>query len=440
MTATEDRYAARSWLSRWKTNLESFLAAKRIWVEYVVVALILCISGNYAFNLCGHPRTALLITACLFGLLLPIYQVPSVSLRLCIASMSFGVILLIQSIAFSFFPTITIAGFFVRLFIGYAAFRLVRDFPRVYINVMCGVVILSLCFYIPEQLCHAFEVDFQSFFHGLRSPEAQHDFHLVVHNFHYDSVSYRNSAFFWEPGAFAGYLLVALIFLGLVKEQFKARSHWRRVVVLFVGLLTTFSTTGYALVPLALLLHFRLDGRGKTVAIRSFMVFYALALLVEGVTYRSVVGRWPVKDKVVQQYTDAVHNDGGRYSDRFDNLAADLEYIRRRPILGWGLNSKTRYMLHPGQEYGSGHGEGLTDFIVKFGLMGLGIFTLCVWTGFMQVSGQNALMSSLAASLIVLILNGECFLKFPLFLGLMFLEPGQPQTGTHHCKTDSLWL
>jgi hypothetical protein len=212
------------------------------------------------------------------------------------------------------------------------------------------------------------------------------------------------------------------MFLGFEKERFGHRSYWTRLCLLFVGLLTTFSTAGYLFLPFTLWLHFRWDSRAKASAIRSFMLFYVFALSVEFITYRSVVGSKAMKEKITTQYTEAVYEDGGLYQDRFDNLAADLEYIRKRPILGWGLNKETRYMLHRGREYGSGHGEGLTDFIVKFGLMGLGVLFVCLFAGFMQLSRQNIVTSTLAALLILLMLNGECFLNFPLFLGLMFVE------------------
>ena len=423
LTAREKSGGAASCLLGQLRGLDLYLSDKRVWVEYLVVTLLVCISGNYSFNFCGHPRTVLLIVASFFGALLLIYRTPFLTGRFCFAFVSFAGILAAQSIVFSFFPIVTIAGFFVRMFIGLAAFHLVRNSPRVYVNVLCGIVILSLCFYIPEQVCRAFGVDLQSFFHLLTtSGQAKGDLHLIIHNFHYDSVPYRNAAFFWEPGAFAGYVLLALIFLGLEKEQFTARSYWTRICLLFVGLLTTFSTAGYLLLPFALLLHFRWDDSTKVTAIRSFMLFYVFALSAEFITYRSVVGSGAMKEKITTQYTEALHEDGGQYQDRFDNLAADLEYIRKPPILGWGLNKETRYMLHRGRDYGSGHGEGLTDFIVKFGFVGLGVFSVCLFVGFMQLSRKNIVTSTLAALLILLILNGECFLSFPLFLGLMFIE------------------
>jgi divalent metal cation (Fe/Co/Zn/Cd) transporter len=47
---------------------------------------------------------------------------------------SFLMILAVQSILFNFFPLKTIAGFIIRLFVAFAAVRLVKDFPRIYIN------------------------------------------------------------------------------------------------------------------------------------------------------------------------------------------------------------------------------------------------------------------------------------------------------------------
>ena len=42
----------------------------------------------------------------------------------------------------------------------------------------------------------------------------------------------------------------------------------------------------------------------------------------------------------------------------------------------------------------------------------------------MLLTGKNLALSTFATLLILFILNGECFLSFPLFLGLMFLGEG----------------
>ena len=78
--------------------------------------------------------------------------------------------LAVQSISFNFFPLRRIAGFIIRLFIAFATVRLVKDFPRIYINVMYGICIISLCFYVPEQLFHAVGRDFASLFMPLANP------------------------------------------------------------------------------------------------------------------------------------------------------------------------------------------------------------------------------------------------------------------------------
>ena len=264
--------------------------------------------------------------------------------------------------------------------------------------------------------------------------------HLVIYKF---DVSGRNSSMFWEPGAFGGYLLLAIIFLGLSKEHFQPRAFWVRFIVLLVSLLSTFSTTVYMVLPIALLVYLRL-GENKTKAIGTFILFYAFALSLEAGAYYlnslnnhflSKSESYPVESdlylsnvdsdfifkKIRTQYKNALKQGPCVYHNRFDNIVADLKYIRRCPLLGWGLNDETRYMLHRGAEYGSGHGVGLTDWLCKVGLAGLGVFSLCVLRSFIGMTGGKFFASFVAAVSVLMILNGECFLTHPLFMGLMFI-------------------
>lgn len=65
------------------------------------------------------------------------------------------------------------------------------------------------------------------------------------------TISSRNSGPFWEPGAFQGYIWIAIIFLlfNIDKNQIKNRKCF--FVILIFTLLTTKSTTGYLLMPIA---------------------------------------------------------------------------------------------------------------------------------------------------------------------------------------------
>jgi len=406
-----------------------------LWLQYAVMSVLIVASGNKMFWLHGHPRTAIFIIAAIFGMLLWRQDGNRVSKRFGTVCLCFLAIFVLQAFFFLFFPIITISGFFVRMFMVYAVCRIVRDFTRAYINVLFWLAIVSLCFFLPEQILRANGIEIREIFIPFRT------LHLGIYEFNAPT---RNSGMFWEAGAFGGYLLLAIIFLGLSKEHFRPRAFWIRFVVLLISLLSTYSTVAYMIIPFALLVYFRLR-ENKARAISTFVLFYAFALSLEGGAfylnslnlaslgksnpvqaepdlYRANVDSDFIFKKFYTQSKNAFKSGPGRYRNRFDDIVADSEYIRRRPLLGWGLNDQTRYMLHHGEEYGSGHGVGLTDWLCKVGLAGLGVFSLCVLRSFIELTGGKIVLSLLATVFVLMILNGECFLTHALFMGLMFLE------------------
>jgi hypothetical protein len=109
--------------------------------------------------------------------------------------------------------------------------------------------------------------------------------------------------------------------------------------------------------------------------------------------------------------------------NRFSTLLFDWEYIKRRPILGWGLHPKTRLALDPKDIiiFDRGQGNGISGFVHELGLLGLGIFIAAAWKGLHILSGNIFFRSFLAAAAILLILTSQSYLNYPLFRGLMFL-------------------
>ena len=115
-------------------------------IEYLVVTLLVCMSGNYGVKGAGGLKSD--VVTVLVGLfmmaLLFKYKKARISPGVYAVFAIFFSILAIQCISFNFYPLTTIAGFFVRLFTAYAAIRLVRDFPRIYVRVMFVICVQSL--------------------------------------------------------------------------------------------------------------------------------------------------------------------------------------------------------------------------------------------------------------------------------------------------------
>jgi hypothetical protein len=340
----------------------------------------------------------------------------------------FLMILAVQALFFNFFPLVTIAGFIIDLFVGFAAVRLVNNFPRIYINVMYVICTVSLCFYVPEQLFHAVGRDFASLFTPIVYLVREVflyccDTHILVYNFEFPAEVHRNAGIFWEPGAFAGYILLALIFLGLKKDSYEKQFYMTRLYVMLITLFTTLSTMGYLVCSVVLMIHYRPGGRTAA----ANLGWLSIIIMVSPLLSYGAVRIWNLDHmgpKIIHQYENAVSRSGDNWQrTRFGQVLWDWKYIKRRPIIGWGLHPKTRYALDPRDMLLSkGQGNGLLGFVHTFGLLGLGVFVAAAWKGLYILSGNNFFRSVLAVAAILLMSNGEGFLRSPLFLGLMFLE------------------
>ena len=402
--------------------MNRILKISRTRTDYALVLLMICVSGNPLFTDGRFDEAVLVTTAALAAAVLIRRR------RLAITPASVGVvlaltlILLVQGMLFAFLPVVTTGGFLIRLFIAYATVRAVNRFPKVLVRVMCFLAVLSLCFYLIDTALSLGGVSMRNWF----SPPAVKRlclirYHIILHNFNFseDSLPYRNAGLMWEPAAFAGYLLMAMILLGLDGEQAAHRRYKWALVLLTLCVVTTQSTMAYLVLPFALGLHAALWARRRH-RLRPWPAAIGAVVLAAGVylTWQvDFVGR-----KTTKHYSQAVMKQRGWEINRFGSMLYDLEYIRRRPWMGWGIHKKTRRALNPGTEVDQSQGNGLSDFIAKFGFVGLMVFLWSVWRGLSGLSVRGGLPAAFAVVLLVVMLNGETFLNHPLFLSLMFLS------------------
>lgn len=108
-------------------------------------------------------------------------------------------------------------------------------------------------------------------------------------------------------------------------------------------------------------------------------------------------------------------------ASRFGALRMDLQYIADQPLFGNGLNIKTRFRFHPWITEDIGHGNGMSNFLAYWGIPFFLFWLFCVYKFARKVS-DSSLISFFSLLIIVLILQGEQFLNFPLFL-MFFIIP-----------------
>jgi hypothetical protein len=393
----------------------------------LLVLLTLIYSGNLAPGRVFSEEIQLLIFAFILGAMVFVKHRNIFSSNFLVIAGIFSLIIIIQCVSFSFYPFITIGGFFTRLFIGYAIIRLVDDFPVIYVRVMVGLVILSFIFFIPYLLLSFFGIDIESILSeasnmlGTRSVSRRP---LFLHTF-MGSFSPRNAGMFWEPGAFGGYIILALIFLAFIKNNITKKQYITYFMILSLAILSTLSTMSYIALAFIPFIHYNWRSPQNIFhsnILRFLIGFYLiLPMIIIGSIY-SYKSLSFMEEKIEKELTIAELQEGRWYRGRVGSLVFDWEYIKERPLIGWGINTNTRYALHPWMDTGEGMGNGFSDFIAKFGIVGFFTWLFAVFINLRHNFGNRIFFPLLSCFIILLVLQGERFLNYPLFWALAFIH------------------
>lgn len=219
----------------------------------------------------------------------------------------------------------------------------------------------------------------------------------------------RNFGMFWEPGAYAGYLLIAF-FLFINRLDYLWLNYRKSCIVLIIALLTTFSTTGYIIFSVLLLFFLNdriknkivLWGTGAVVFVGLFYIFNTVGFL---------------GNKILSEYNDAVVMD--QYDVNFSRFGAfmfDLQYIRMHPIFGNGLLKETRFSQHIAfADNLNAFGNGFSGEIAYFGIPFMLIYLISVYRNPSLKQKWRLLI------LIVLLLQGEYFMNYPMYFIFPFV-------------------
>lgn len=388
--------------------------------DYLLMLLTIFVSGNPVFIFPGRTEAFLILTFLLLTAVF-FYRKESLDRSAVAFSALFLPILLYQAYAFNFFSPETIIGFFIRASIGYLAFKIIRKPMQVYRDVMYFTSLISLFFFAASEFVGFFGISLKALMAPLSyitflSP----DVHIVFYNFDGKGELHRNSSFFWEPGAYSGYLIIAIIFNAALHTVTPTKNHYRILAVLVTSLLSTKSTMGYLVAPLAILLNLSFASNRKTLLLQLLGLFLLVPILllfvVPNISKLSFIGQ-----KISDQIYEAQNEKNNWQVNRFGNMIFDWEYISQRPFLGWGLNDRTRYALNGGEVI-SGQGNGLTGIIVKLGFVGFFFYLCFIYRSFLAIFKGKLSHVFIAISCVILTLNGETFLNFPIYWGLAFLS------------------
>lgn len=393
-------------------------------MDYLFVLLLMCFSGNLAFT--TGPRQEPLLLLMGVSVLIRIVMIwrGRETRAFLWVVLSLSLVLLIQAIFLDYVMLTTPLGFLVKLTIGAGVIATVRFFRLAFVRVMVWLGVLSLVFHIPTVLAGLVGIKVYEIVGPIAElVGAQPDgvnlrVNILLHNFMGGEAAFRNAGIFWEPGAFSGYLVAALVLLASIRLDLPPPIFKRWRTCLVVAVLSTLSTTGYLLLPFALFVSRLIVIEARRDFVNRFLwvvLFLLLLIPVSGFLLQlDFLG-----PKIQELYSRGVNMEAGWQLSRFGAVLFDWEHIRQRPFFGWSQANPELYSLFPWLDrYETGNG--FTGYIREIGLAGMLVFVVSFWVGLGRV-GLLRWSRALIFLIILLLLNGQSYLAYPFYLGLQFI-------------------
>lgn len=393
------------------SNLSSINIGLTKGQENFLMVLLLCISGNPLFTQ-GETILNRFLYPLAFFLILIVYssKIPTKAWNKTILwCFVLSFIFIGQYIVFKYVTVLGCFNYLLKVVIGIlSAYLLGSRFPMVYLKVMVAISIISFPFFFLNAVGLQFP--------AISLPMGRES--LIIYTQSSQALLEgsqsgipRNFGFFWEPGAFAGYLIIAFI-LFIDELDWLIKYKRRDVIILLVALLTTISTTGYLVLSVIVLFYILQKRKGPGTIL--------LAIIVVGAMVFAFMRLDFLYNKILAEYTVLEYQDWDTVNlSRFGSVLFDWQYIVLHPIVGNGLADITRFSMHIGlSERLGGFGNGFTGAIHILGVPFMLIYLIAIYRN------RTIEHKWIVLFLIVLLLNGEYYLDYPLFFSLIYVSYG----------------
>lgn len=314
-------------------------------------------------------------------------------------------------------------GFLIVFFLALTVTMLFQkeQIISVYINYMAGISIVSLVCFVIVMLFPDFvpkipmRMSEEGFFHSFYYTWGWDDYGKGLY------IVKRNCGPFWEPGAFQGFLVVAILMSIKFGDRIKRAD--RKLVLFLVTLLTTLSTTGLLLFVLICIVWRKeltgriLKGRKNWKIVRNVLIV-SFALILAWLLFSGIIF------EKLATYKDPTVSTGIRFLD----LVNGIGLCGVRPVFGMGFGTK----LMDFYEESVGVSSNSNGLLVMFYAMGsiFGVLYL-YWMskGVIAFFEENGRIKKIVLVAVFVILQAtECIFIFPVYLLFVYdyhyNEPG----------------
>lgn len=401
--------------------------------EYFAASLII-LSGNYPImTLLGAVSGTETLLLHVLGLIFFSYRFNirlSYTFPFWVVVISFAIVVVLQQMTYRYgFDYIIIYQFLIIIYSYLVLTFLKLDFGRFMVVFVMKLIKISLFFWVPFAILFRAGITYNSivpsgFLFPLAS-DAQVVSHAIIHNFsspsgNNESSITRNCGMFWEPGAFAGIILMAFVYFLFQVEKFSKTDQRNILLIFFIGILSTQSTTGVLVFFLLLSMYYGIKQSKERGFLKIIFVLVPSILILGWLAYTTLPF---LGEKIDDQISILNNEEIGWEATRFGTIVFLFQIISTNPYLGVGFNldawRKTLDLM--GISSGSGLGNGMFILIAKAGIPFF-ILVLSMMIRSIRIKTGSFGLALISVFSLLVLLQGESWFIFPIIYTFMFVD------------------
>lgn len=382
---------------------------KNHYLNNFLMILVFAVGGINFFNL----NIWILLAFFIFTLIVFIWKKKTIGKSILIVILIISIIVTVQTLKFGKGSAYTLITFIIKYIAPpYFVLKIIGPkFPKYFVNTVYLFSIIGLFFYFSVIIFPGFKELMLTLPTLLKTDPGKYKESIIIYSLEnmYTYGILRNSGQFHEPGGYAVYLILALIFNSFEETSFKSKKN----VVLIFCLLSTISTAGYFaffIIIIGKILLSKISNSRKIIVVPVLIVliifsFQNLAFL---------------NDKVQDQLQTAVDSDINQITGgRFFSARKSVITILRYPVFGKGFQK----VNEPGEFSDESTSYGVMGLLAKLGIPAFLLFSFYMYkalSNYFKKYKKNNLNAIYALFAIYCVLFAQGYYFHPIFIMLMF--------------------
>lgn len=279
----------------------------------------------------------------------------------------------------------------------------IEEFENKYCKIIEGIAIISL-------ICYGIQIMNIQLVNQLADYEILDGYIISwFHTWGWTYIFNRNAGPFWEPGAFQGYLSLAILFL-LKSDNLKR--HYAELILLAITIVSTMSTTGYLILGVLSFYFIILDSRQTikksrtpiAIIVKIFLIFVLAIILLQTLFTSSTV---------VSKFTTSNES----YNYRLLHITKSFTIMMEKPMFGYGIMSNS--LVDAWKIFGiPSNSVGIFAILQYFGLTIGGIYILLNLWAVLRV--YNSLNKIVVIVVFMILHSTEALLTYPVYFSFIF--------------------